>query len=72
MSEMATAPGASRGIFLEALRNALQQVLSQALSPDWKVQIGKEEAGTPASQPAVWVGLLLAPRASDIVHQPRS
>jgi len=59
LSGAVTAPGTSRGLFLEVLRSALQEVLSQALSPDWRVQIGSEEVAMPAPEAAASVGLLV-------------
>jgi len=37
----------------------LQDVLSQALSPDWKVQVGAEEAAALAEETSAFIGLLV-------------
>ena len=37
----------------------MQDVLSQALSPDWKVQVGTEEAAALAAETSAFIGLLV-------------
>ncbi len=54
-----TAPGTARSAFVEATRNALQEVLSQALSPDWKVEAGPEETAALEAEASAFIGLLV-------------
>ena len=55
----ATATSTALNAFVEATRNAVQDVLSQALSPDWKVEIGQPETGTVAAESSAFIGLLV-------------
>jgi flagellar motor switch protein FliN/FliY len=54
-----TAPSTALSSFVEATRNALQDVLSQALSPDWKVAVGPEEAAALEADASAFIGLLV-------------
>lgn len=55
----ATAPGTSCSVFVEATRNALQDVLAQALSPDWGVQVAAEGAVALQREACAFFGLLV-------------
>jgi flagellar motor switch protein FliN/FliY len=54
-----TTPGTARSAFVEATRSALQEVLSQALSPDWKVEPGPPEAAALEAEASAFIGLLV-------------
>lgn len=53
------ASGTSQGVFVEATRNALQDVLSQALSPDWRVQVAAEGTAALEIGTSAFFGLLV-------------
>jgi len=55
----AAVSGSSRSILVEAARNALQDVFSQALSPDWKVQVAAEGAAALEVEASAFFGLLV-------------
>jgi flagellar motor switch protein FliN/FliY len=59
LTTQATAHSSSRSVFVEATRNALQDVLSQALSPDWQVQVAVEETAPLEVEASAFFGLLV-------------
>jgi len=54
-----TAPSTTLSAFAEATRNALQDVLSQALSPGWKAEAGPPETSPVAPESSACIGLLV-------------
>jgi flagellar motor switch protein FliN/FliY len=52
-------PGTAGNAFVEATQNALQDVLAQALSPEWKVELGPPEAAALEAEASAFIGLLV-------------
>lgn len=53
------APASTLSAFAEATHNALQDVLSQALSPDWKVEVASPDVPPVTPENSACIGLLV-------------